>query len=120
MLADLTEAYDKCANWYLKDTAASFNFEHFEPYTIDGKLYGIPTGRYGYEHNMYWVRGDILDELGMKPEDIRTLEDIENLLVTFKEKYPELSGPSDQLRCIFFCRSYRNAVWCSTPSVGMG
>lgn len=38
---------------------------------------------------MYWVRGDILDELGMKPEDIRTLEDIENLLVTFKEKYPD-------------------------------
>lgn len=89
MLADLTEAYEKCANWYLKDTAASFDFAHFEPYTIDGKLYGIPTGRYGYEHNMFWVRGDILDELGIKSEDIRTLEDIENLLVTFKEKYPD-------------------------------
>lgn len=89
MLADLTDAYEKCANWYLKDTAQSFNFEHFEPYTIDGKLMGIPTGRYGYEHNMYWVRGDILDEMGIKPEEIRTIEDIEHFLVSAKEKYPD-------------------------------
>ena len=89
-LADLTEAYDLCANDYLRDTAESFNYVHFEPYTEDGKLMGIPTGRYGYEQNLLWIRGDILEETGMTIDDIKTLDDIEAFLTKVTEVEPDI------------------------------
>ena len=92
MLADLTEAYDKCANWFLRDTAASFENRHFEPYTEDGKLMGIPTGRYGYEHNQLWVRTSILEDVGMTADELTTLEGIETFLTKAIENDPNCVG----------------------------
>lgn len=86
MLADLTEAYEKCAGKYMKDVFASFNNENLEPYKEDGKLYGIAGGRYGYEHNILWLRQDWLEECGL--EIPKTVEDIKHILSVFKEKNP--------------------------------
>lgn len=86
MLADLTEAYEKCAGDYMKDVFSSFDNKNLEPYTEDGKLYGIAGGRYGYEHNLLWLRKDWLDEYDLDiPE---TVDDIKNILEVFKEKNP--------------------------------
>ncbi|MDR1599409.1 MAG: hypothetical protein LBS11_06020 [Oscillospiraceae bacterium] len=92
LLADLTDAYDANANWYLRDTAASFEGRHFAPYTDDGRLMGIPTGRYGYEHNQLWLRSDILEAIGMKAEEILTIADIETYLTKAKEAFPDTLG----------------------------
>jgi putative aldouronate transport system substrate-binding protein len=92
LLADLTDAYEDNANWYLRDTAASFEGRHFAPYTDNGRLMGIPTGRYGYEHNQLWLRTDILDAIGMKAEEVQTIADIEAYLTKAKEAFPDTVG----------------------------
>lgn len=86
MLADLTEAYDKCAGTYMKDVFNSFENKNLAPFTEDGKLYGIAGGRYGYEHNILWLRQDWMDECGL--EAPKTLDDLKNILTVFKEKNP--------------------------------
>ncbi|MBR0463556.1 MAG: hypothetical protein IJJ23_04130 [Clostridia bacterium] len=92
MIADLTEPYDKCANWFLRETAESFDYKHFEPYTEDGRIMAIPTGRYGYEHNQLWVRTSALEDCGMTADDLTTLEGIEAFLTKCKELYPDTLG----------------------------
>jgi putative aldouronate transport system substrate-binding protein len=86
MLADLTEAYEKCAGDYMKDVFGSFDFRNLEPFTEDGRLYGIAGGRYGYEHNLLWLRKDWLDEYGL--ELPKTVDDIKNILIAFRDKKP--------------------------------
>lgn len=86
MLADLTEAYEKCAGDYMRDVFNSFDNRNLEPYTEDGKLYGIAGGRYGYEHNLLWLRKDWMDEYGL--EMPKTLDDIKHILTVFKENNP--------------------------------
>ena len=84
MLADLTEVYDKVMNDHLKSTVDSYDGRSLEPFTVDGKLYGIAGGQYAYEHNILWLRQDWLDQVGIT-ELPETIEDIENILVAFKE-----------------------------------
>lgn len=86
MLADLTEAYEKCAGDYMRDVFNSYDNRNLEPYTEDGKLYGIAGGRYGYEHNLLWLRKDWMDEYGL--EMPKTLDDIKHILTVFKENNP--------------------------------
>ena len=85
-LADLTEAYEKCAGDYMKDVFSSYDNKNLEPYTEDGKLYGIAGGRYGYEHNLLWLRKDWMEECNL--EVPKTVEDIKHILTVFKEKNP--------------------------------
>lgn len=92
LIADMTDAYNTYANWYMRATADSFEGRHFAPYTEDGRLMGIPTGRYGYEHNQLWLRTDVLEAIGMKAEDIKTIEDIETYLTKAKEAFPDTVG----------------------------
>ncbi len=86
MLADLTEAYEKCAGDYMKDVFASFDNKNLEPFIEDGKLYGIAGGRYGYEHNQMWIRQDWLDKDGLQMPT--TVEEIKAVLEHWRDNPP--------------------------------
>lgn len=87
MLADLSEGYEKCAGDYMKDVFASFNEENLAPFREGDALYAIAGGRYGYEHNELWLRQDWMEKVGIT-EMPKTLDDIKNILVAFKENPP--------------------------------
>ncbi len=88
VLADLSEGYEKCAGDYMKATFGSFEEKNLEPFMEeDGGLYGIAGGRYGYEHCLLWLRQDWLDASGIT-EMPTSLDDIENILQTWKDTPP--------------------------------
>ena len=64
----------------------------FECVKYNGKIYAIPFGNKPYSGSMQYfdVRGDVLDELGYAPEDITTLEQLEEVFAECKEKYPDM------------------------------
>ncbi len=84
MLADLTEAYAKCAGTYMFDTFGSFKEMNLDPFRENGKLMGIVGGYYGYEHNLLWLRTDWLKECNLQPP--KTLDELKNVIKTFKDK----------------------------------
>ena len=84
MLADMTDAYAKCAGDYMHKTFSSFQEKNLAPFTEAGKLMGIAGGFYGYENNLLWIRQDWLKEC--KLEAPKTLAELENVIKTFKAK----------------------------------
>lgn len=64
----------------------------FDCVKYNGEIYAIPFGNKPYAGSMQYfdVRGDILDELGVKAEDITTLEQLEDLFRQVQEKYPDM------------------------------
>jgi len=90
LLADLTEAYDKCMAPFLKEQYDSFNGALLKEATFDGKLMAIPGTNIGGAHNLLWIRKDWLDKLGMQPP--KTIDDIINIGKAFVEKDPGGNG----------------------------
>lgn len=76
----------------------------FDCVKYNGDIYAIPFGNKPYAGSMQYfdVRGDILDELGVNPEDITTLDQLEDLFRQVQEKYPEYAYP-DQSRVPSLC-----------------
>lgn len=64
----------------------------FDCVKYNGDIYAIPFGNKPYAGSMQYfdVRGDILDELGVNPEDITTLDQLEDLFRQVQEKYPSM------------------------------
>ena len=59
---------------------------------VDGKLYGIPCWKeYGLAI-YYFYRSDIAEELGFTEDKIKSLDDVEKLLLAVKEAYPDMYG----------------------------
>ncbi len=90
LLADLTEAYEKCAGDYLKDTFESYNGKNLEPLIIDGKLRAISTASLGYGHNILWLRKDWMDKLGL--QEPKTIDDLKHIIREFIDKDPGNNG----------------------------
>lgn len=84
MLAELTQAYQLCAGPYMKDTFGSFKNMNLDAYKVDGKMYAIADGAYGYQHELLWVRQDWLTKYNLKAP--RTLDDIKQIIKTFIAK----------------------------------
>lgn len=57
---------------------------------IDGKIYLIPTVKETAQGAAIGARADIMEELGVAPEDIHTMDDFEELLRKVKEAYPDM------------------------------
>jgi putative aldouronate transport system substrate-binding protein len=86
LLADLGEAFEKCAGDYMLDTFASYDNRNLDPFKVDDVLYAIGGGQYAYEHILTWIRKDWLDACGL--ELPKTLDDIANIVATFQEVKP--------------------------------
>lgn len=57
---------------------------------VDENIYGIYTDREVANSYGIWMRKDILDETGIDPADIKTLEDCTALFAKVKELYPDM------------------------------
>lgn len=89
-LADLTDAYNKCAGDYMKQTINSFVGNRFDPLTFDGKIYAYPNATLGYSHDILWIRNDWLRTVGMQPP--KTIDDIKAVIKAFMDKDPGKNG----------------------------
>lgn len=56
----------------------------------DGKLLGLPAIKDWVAYNCYLMRKDLVEEAGMKPEEIKTYAQFEELLRKIKEKHPDI------------------------------
>lgn len=91
---------DTLAEQYQMDTSSIGTVMRFINTADDGKLYSILVGfspdkvmeEYDaiLEGEGLVCRTDIMEELGVKEEDINSLADFENLLAMVKEKYPDM------------------------------
>lgn len=56
----------------------------------DGKLLGLPAIKDWVSYSAYLMRKDMVEETGMKPEDIKTYEQFGELLEKIKENHPDI------------------------------
>ena len=93
-LLDLTDYVDNMPNsleWVTR--------EDIECCNVGGYIWGVTTMRERCNPQAICMRKDILDELGINPDDIKTLDDITNVFAQVKEAHPEmtiLSGASTE------------------------
>jgi putative aldouronate transport system substrate-binding protein len=74
----------------LKDTVSLMGEEWLKPSTYNGNVYAIPCYK-GVVLEPYFIcRKDIVDELGFDMDSIKSVKDIEPLLLQVKEKYPDM------------------------------
>ena len=75
---------------HLPDYITARGGNGFECVKYNDQVYAIPFGNKPYSGSMQYfdVRGDILDALGYKPEDITTLEQLEEVFDKVQENYP--------------------------------
>lgn len=81
--------------------------ELIEACSINDKIYGVPTNRdYAAGTDAYMLRKDILDKYGIKAEDIKTIEDLEQVFEIVKSKETNMtvlaSGGGTMLTNMYF------------------
>lgn len=82
---DLTQAFNTYASDNLKAAYETTNGISFNAVTFDGKIMAMPSISPGADGvPILFVRGDWMDELGL--EEPKTLDDIVNIVNTFREK----------------------------------
>lgn len=86
MIEDLTSTYEKYASPSLKQMMEP-NWDIVETAMLDGKMLAMPRLHYGYETltQFIWARKDWLEGSGIK--EVKTIEDFENMMETFKTNY---------------------------------
>ena len=82
---DLTDYVDNMPN-----TLQWVGKEDVECCNVGGYIWGVTTMRERCNPQAVEMRTDILNELGIKPEDIKTLDDITNVFAQVKEAYPDM------------------------------
>ncbi len=83
---------DRLLEQYGQDIARQVGEEQIHSCDIHGVLYGIPVnGDYTQQRNCYVMRKDILEKYGLDPYGIRTMEELEHVFETVREKEPEIT-----------------------------
>lgn len=64
----------------------------FASCSYQGKVYAIPTGAQPWSAPLdnFWIRNDILNQVGWDYTQIETLEDLEEALAAVHEKFPDM------------------------------
>jgi putative aldouronate transport system substrate-binding protein len=95
MVEDLTQVYENYASPGLKENMEKGGPDALKTVTFDGKLYAIPSiSDVETAIPVIWTRQDWLDKAGLK--EPQTLEDVENIVRTFKAKFNAGPLPSQQ------------------------
>ena len=96
LIADLTEVYNTYGSDYLKSIYESYDDRVLSTVTYDGKLMAIPATNVDSAPCEVWIRQDWLDKLNIKLDEdgngCITIEELEMVARTFKEKDPGNSG----------------------------
>lgn len=96
LIEDLTEAYEDCTSDTIKEIYDGYGSELLASVTIDGRLMALPSTQIYYGCNLFWVRQDWMDELGLKPP--KTLDDVEEIVLAFREH--NMGGGNIGLACM--------------------
>ncbi|QJD86311.1 hypothetical protein [Cohnella herbarum] len=95
MIEDLTQVFEDYASPSLKSAYALGGPDIMKSVTFDGKLYAIPSiSDVETAIPVVWTRKDWLDKVGL--QEPQTLEDVENVLKTFKAEFNAGALPSQQ------------------------
>lgn len=68
---------------------------YWELATVEDHIYGVPFGRYDRTPYITWTWTDWLDNVGMKAEDIKTVEDVTELCRAYTQDDPDGNGKND-------------------------
>lgn len=98
LIEDLTPYYEKCASDRMKDIYSSYGDAIFQNVMFDGKMMALPETNIYSQSDLFWVRKDWLDQLGLEPP--KTMKDIENIVQQFIEKDPGNNGPGNTVGLI--------------------
>lgn len=93
----ITEAYENLVSDKVRQSLETGNKEEqFNPVTIDGELYGFPSGEdFSLGIPFIWVRQDWLDNLGITDLEFKTNQDIIDLAKRFMTEDPDGNGKDD-------------------------
>ena len=75
---------------YGKRLKEEISEEDWKCASVNGSIYTVPSNKEKAHGIGFVMRKDILDETGVKVEDIKDLDDLHDVLVIVKEKHPEL------------------------------
>ncbi|GIP34662.1 extracellular solute-binding protein [Paenibacillus sp. J2TS4] len=96
MLEDLTEIYEKYASPLLKDVISGFGPDFIRKVTYKDKLYGIPSTVPAHDNdNIFWIRTDWLEKVGIELDKVITIDDLEKVARAFIEEDPDGNGQKD-------------------------
>ncbi|MBO5158914.1 MAG: extracellular solute-binding protein [Lachnospiraceae bacterium] len=95
LIADLTECYETCASDGIKAMYESYNVSALDTAIVDDRLMALPEPNFVDGPNLFWIRKDWLDKLGL--EEPETLEDVETIIRAFIEEDPGENGEGNTI-----------------------
>ena len=95
LIEDLTIAYETCASSRIKEMYDSYGNSVLNNVTFDDKIYAMPGTNISDGPNLFWVRQDWLDSLGLEAPE--TLEDVENIVRQFILQDPGHNGEGNTI-----------------------
>ena len=81
---------------------------------VNGKVMGVPFGRYDQTPYCIWTWKSWLDNVGMKPEDLKTVDDYTELFRRYTEGDPNRSGKKDTY-ALYGCNAATNERYLGLP-----
>ena len=97
MIEDLTEVYEECTTWRIKDMYASYTDALLNSGKYGGKLYGFPDTVIDHGPTLLWMRKDWMDKLGM--EDPADMDEAMNYILEFVNQDAAGNGETIGLAC---------------------
>lgn len=97
MIEDLTEVYEECTTWRIKDMYASYTDALLNSGKYGGKLYGFPDTVIDHGPMLLWMRKDWMDKLGM--EEPADMDEAMNYILEFVNQDAAGNGETIGLAC---------------------
>ena len=97
MIEDLTEVYEECTTWRIKDMYASYTDALLNSGKYGGKLYGFPDTVIDHGPTLLWMREDWMDKLGM--EEPADMDEAMNYILEFVNQDAAGNGETIGLAC---------------------
>lgn len=72
-----------------KDIKENIPQEDFMCASVGDQIYGFPTAKEKATNYGYMMLKSIADEIGVKEDDVKTMDDLEEVLIKAKELYPD-------------------------------
>ena len=97
MIEDLSEVYEECTTWRIKDMYASYTDALLNSGKYGGKLYGFPDTVIDHGPTLLWMRKDWMDKLGM--EEPADMDEAMNYILEFVNQDAAGNGETIGLAC---------------------
>lgn len=86
LIEDLTDTYETCASFRMKEMYASYGRDQLDSVTYDGKLMAYPETEVYTGPALLWLRKDWMDKLGL--QEPKTMEEAMQIIRKFVKENP--------------------------------